>query len=87
MTGLLTVENLGKRFGGLQAVAVPFFPANAILITSLSNLSIYYQDSARRRNLLDNPKRDRIENYESSNDAFVVEEYGACALVKNIELA
>ena len=75
-----------KRMGGLQAVGVPFFPANTILITSFSNLSIYYQDSARRRHLIDNPKRDRIENYESSNDAFVVEEYGACALVKNIEL-
>ena len=75
-----------KRMGGLQAVGVPYFPANTILITSFSNLSIYYQDSARRRHLIDNPKRDRIENYESSNDAFVVEEYGACALVKNIDL-
>ena len=75
-----------KRVGGLQAVGVPYFPANTILITSFSNLSIYYQDSARRRHLIDNPKRDRIENYESSNDAFVVEEYGACALVKNITL-
>lgn len=76
-----------KRIGGLQAVTVPFFPAGTILITRLDNLSIYYQDSARRRHLMDNPKRDRIENYESSNDAYVVEEYGACALVKNIELA
>ena len=75
-----------KRVGGLQAVGVPYFPANTILISSFSNLSIYYQDSARRRHLIDNPKRDRIENYESSNDAFVVEEYGACALIKNIEL-
>lgn len=75
-----------KRMGGLQAVGVPFFPANTILITSFSNLSIYYQDSARRRHLKDKPERDRIENYESSNDAFVVEEYGACALVKNIAL-
>lgn len=75
-----------KRMGGLQAMSVPYFPENALLITSLSNLSIYYQDSARRRNILDNPKRDRIENYESSNDAYVVEEYGACALIQNITL-
>lgn len=75
-----------KRVGGLQAVTVPYFPAGTVLITRLDNLSIYYQDSARRRALLDNPKRDRIENYESSNDAYVVEEYGACALVKNITL-
>lgn len=74
-----------KRLGGVQAVQVPFFPAGTILITSLSNLSIYWQESARRRNVTDNPKRDRIENYESSNDAYVVEEYGMAALVENIE--
>jgi P2 family phage major capsid protein len=75
-----------KLVGGLPAVTVPYFPANAILITRLDNLSIYYQDSARRRYLLDNPKRDRIENYESSNDAYVIEQPGLAALVKNIEV-
>ncbi|MFZ6730597.1 phage major capsid protein, P2 family [Undibacterium sp. Ji42W] len=75
-----------KRLGGLQAISVPYFPANAFLITRLDNLSIYFQDSARRRQIVDNAKRDRIENYESSNDAYVVEEYGMTALVENIEL-
>ena len=73
-----------KRIGGLQAVRVPYFPADAILITRLDNLSRYYQDGARRRTLIDNPKRDRIENYESSNDAYVVEDYGCAALIENI---
>jgi P2 family phage major capsid protein len=74
-----------KRLGGLQAVQVPFFPDGTVLITSLKNLSIYWQESARRRMVLDNPKRDRIENYESSNDAYVIEQLGAAALVENIE--
>lgn len=74
-----------KRLGGLQAVQVPFFPDGTVLITSFSNLSIYWQEGARRRRVEDNPKRDRIENYESSNDAYVVEEYGLAALVENIE--
>lgn len=73
-----------KQIGGLEAVRVPFFPADAILVTTLDNLSIYYQDGARRQQLLDNPKRDQIENYESSNDAYVVEDYGITALVENI---
>lgn len=73
-----------KRVGGLQAATVPYFPGGTVLITTFDNLSIYYQESARRRHIQENPKRDRIENYESSNDAYVVEEYGACALVKNI---
>jgi P2 family phage major capsid protein len=75
-----------RRLGGLPGVTVPYFPANKVLITRLDNLSIYFQRSARRRKVEDNAKRDRIENYESSNDAFVVEDYGLAALVENIEL-
>ena len=73
------------RLGGLPAVQVPYFPDDAIAITRLDNLSIYYQEGGRRRAVVDNPKRDRIENYESSNDAFVVEDYDMVALVENIE--
>lgn len=74
-----------KRVGGLPAVRVPFFPADGILVTTLDNLSIYYQKGARRRHVLDNPKRDQVENYESSNDAYVVEDYGKAAFAENIE--
>nr|WP_300306867.1 phage major capsid protein, P2 family [Halomonas sp.] len=73
-----------KRVGGLQAVRAPFVPDGAMLITSLENLSIYWQRSSRRRYMIDNPKRNRIENYESSNDAYVVEDYGFGCLVENI---
>jgi P2 family phage major capsid protein len=74
-----------KRIGGLAAMQVPFIPAGTVLITALSNLSIYYQEGARRRNLVENSKRDRIENYESSNDAYVVEDYGRGCLIENID--
>lgn len=73
-----------KRVGGLRAVTVPFFPENALLITRLDNLSIYYQNGKRRRHIKDKPERNRIENYESSNDAYVVEDYGYTAFVENI---
>jgi P2 family phage major capsid protein len=75
-----------KQIGGLPAVRVPFFPPGALLVTTLDNLSIYYQDGSRRRQVKDKPERDQIENYESSNDAYVVENYGATALVENIVL-
>ncbi len=70
--------------GGLPAVRVPLFPENALLVTSFDNLSVYYQEGARRRTIVDNAKRDRIENYESSNDDFIVEDYGKSALAENI---
>lgn len=76
-----------KRIGGLQAVRVPHFPANTIMVTRLDNLSLYWQEGSRRRNIIDNPKRDQIENYESSNDAYVVEDYGCAAVAENIELS
>ncbi len=75
-----------KRIGGLPAVRAPFFPADAMLITRLDNLSIYVQDDTRRRSLIDNPKRDRVENLESVNEAYVVEDYDCTCLIENIEM-
>jgi P2 family phage major capsid protein len=76
-----------KRIGGLPAVRVPGFPANTVMVTRLDNLSIYFQEESRRRTIVDNAKRDQIENYESSNDAYVVEDYSAGCVVENILLA
>ncbi|KAB7701080.1 phage major capsid protein, P2 family [Plesiomonas shigelloides] len=73
-----------KQIGGLKAVRVPFFPDDKVLITKLDNLSIYWQEGARRRHIEEEPKRNRIVNYESSNDAYVVEDYDCVALVENI---
>lgn len=76
-----------KRIGNLPAVTVPFFPPKSVFVTSFDNLSLYYQDSGRRRTIVDNAKRDRIENFESSNDAYVVEDLGRAAVAENIEIA
>ncbi|MDT3735570.1 MAG: phage major capsid protein, P2 family [Denitratisoma sp.] len=73
-----------KRVGGLQAVRAPYVPAGTLMITRLDNLSIYWQEGARRRTVVDNAKRDRIENYESSNEAYVIEDYGCGGVVENI---
>jgi P2 family phage major capsid protein len=76
-----------KQIGGFPAVRVPFFPANALMITRLDNLSIYVQEETRRRMLKDEPELDRVANYESVNEAYVVEEYGLVSLVENIVMA
>ncbi|MDF2602985.1 phage major capsid protein, P2 family [Sphingomonas sp.] len=73
-----------KKIGGLPAVRVPGFPAGKLLITRLDNLSIYEQEGTRRRLVKDEPALDQIENYESVNEAYVVEDYGLCSLVENI---
>lgn len=73
-----------KRMGGQQAARVPFYPDGSLFITMPENLSIYWQQGSRRRYIKDKPERKRVENYESSNDAYVVEDFGAGCLVENI---
>ncbi|MFD2179523.1 phage major capsid protein, P2 family [Veronia pacifica] len=73
-----------KQIGGLKTVRVPYFPSRSFAITRLNNLSIYYQEGSRRRHIMDNPRRDRIEDYQSVNEAYVVEDYNLVCLVENI---
>jgi P2 family phage major capsid protein len=76
-----------KRIGGLQAVQVPYIPDDTLMVTDLKNLSLYYQTSGRRRFIKEEPEKNRIANYESSNDAYVVEDYGLGCVVENIAVA
>ena len=69
----------------LPVVDAPFFPEGTVLVTFLKNLSIYWQEETRRRHLRDEPDYDQIADYQSSNDAYVVEDFGAVSLVENIE--
>ncbi|MCL2656155.1 MAG: phage major capsid protein, P2 family [Betaproteobacteria bacterium] len=74
-----------KEIGGLTPVTPPFFPDDTFLITSLKNLSRYTQAGGRRRYMKESPEIDAIENFESSNDAYEVEDYDGAVLVENIQ--
>lgn len=73
------------RIGGLPYVDAPFFPDGTVLITTLANLSIYFQNEKRRRHIKDEPEYDRVADYQSSNEAYVIEDLGLIAMVENIE--
>lgn len=75
-----------RQLGGKPTIQVPFFPPRAILVTSLKNLSYYWQKGTARRAIIDNPALDQVDNFESINDAFMVEDYGKAALAENIVL-
>ena len=75
-----------KRMGNLPVYSVPFFPEGTILVTTFDNLSIYMQEGAMRRTVIDNPKRDQIENYESSNEDYYIEDLGLACMAENIEI-
>lgn len=76
-----------SRVGGLPWKDVPHFPDDAVLITRPDNLSRYYQLSGRRRHVKDEPEYSRLASYDSSNDAYVVEEYECAALADGITRA
>jgi P2 family phage major capsid protein len=73
-------------YGGLPSFSVPNFPVNAVLVTSFDNLSIYVQDSSWRKQTVDNPKRSRIEDYNSRNEGYVIEQLEKFALTENVEV-
>jgi P2 family phage major capsid protein len=75
-----------KLMGGVTALGLPYFPTTSLLITRPDNLSIYYQTGGRRRLLKDEPEYDRIADYQSSNDAYVVERLRGAVLIENIVL-
>lgn len=74
-----------KTVGGLPAMAVPGFPQGKLFVTPLNNLSVYIQLGSSRRAIIDNPKRDRVENFESNNEDFVVEDYRSGCLIENLQ--
>lgn len=69
-------------YGGLPAVSVPGFPSTGVLITTYDNLSIYIQEDSIRRSVgVKNDRKDQIENFESMNMAYVVEQLEKAAVI------
>jgi P2 family phage major capsid protein len=60
-------------FGGFPATTPNNFPPRGIVITSYQNLSIYVQEGSWRRHLKDKPEKDRVEDFNSRNEGYVVE--------------
>lgn len=82
-------EVVSKVYAGLPIKAdVPFFPERGILITPLKNLSIYYQTDSWRRRIVDKPERKRIVDFNSVNEAYVIEDEEAAAGIEfaNVKL-
>ncbi|WP_179038162.1 phage major capsid protein, P2 family [Limnobaculum xujianqingii] len=81
---LIASEN---KIGNLPTFIAPFFPEGTLFITSWTNLSIYWQEGSHRRMVREEPELNRIATYESSNDDFVVEDYGFGCLIEGITAA
>jgi P2 family phage major capsid protein len=74
-------------YGGLPSYTCPHFPSMGLVVTTFDNLSIYFQDSSWRRHLVENSKRSRMEDYNSRNEGYVIEQLGKFAGIEaaNVE--
>lgn len=76
-------------YGGLPSFSVPDFPTTGIMVTTFENLSIYIQEGSIRRSIgKKNDELDQIDNFESMNMAYVVEQLdkAACIEFDNVRL-
>ena len=82
------VQVLDKAYGGLPSITVPGFHDKGVLVTDTENLAIYYQEGKTRRQMSDYPKRNRVEDFISSNDAYMIENLKGIAGIEaaNVEL-
>lgn len=76
--------NLSKLIGGHRAKMVPYFKPRSLLLTPPKNLSIYTQTGSIRRFVVEQPQRNRVAFFNSMNTDYVVEDYGAAALIDTI---
>ncbi|WP_411749744.1 phage major capsid protein, P2 family [Serratia marcescens] len=76
-----------ERVGNMPTFIAPYFPVNGILITPFKNLSVYYQRGSLRRTIKEEPEYNRVATYQSSNDDFVIEDYGNVAFIDGITFA
>lgn len=71
---ILQTKEIIQLFGGIPPMLCPYFPANGLVITTLENLALYWQTGSWRRYIIENPKKNRVEDYLSRNEDYVVQE-------------
>lgn len=72
--GLIELEQIIDTYGSLRCYKIPFFPQRGILITSFSNLAYYVQSGSVRMGVENNWKGKRVEDYQSRNDCFYIDD-------------
>ncbi len=75
-----------RKIGGLPTVFVPGIPEDVVLITNLKNLSVYYQKGSCVA-LSGKSRNTTAWRHQSSNDDYVIEEYGMIAMIDGVTFA
>jgi P2 family phage major capsid protein len=81
--GLIELEQIIGTYGSLKSYQVPFFPVRGILVTSFQNLAHIIQSGSTRTHIEDNHKKKRIEDYQSRNDCYFVNDLESIAFFES----
>ena len=77
------IQEITSEFAGLPLEPAPsHFPSRGVMVTSLDNLSIYYQNTSMRRTIKDRPEKNRMEEFNSVNEGYVIEDEEKAAVVE-----
>jgi P2 family phage major capsid protein len=75
----IEIAQVIATYGGLPSFTCPHFPSKGVVVTSWDNLSIYFQDSSWRRQIIENPRRSQVEDFNARNEGYVIEQLGKFA--------
>lgn len=78
-------NRITKAYAEMPTIRPAFFPNGTIMVTPLDNLSIYYQDSSVRRLQKDKPEKNEVQDFNSVNMCYVVEDEEMTSLIQGIE--
>lgn len=86
-TEKLAIAKLVKQYAGLDSETPAAFPVRGVMVCDPAQLQLYYQDSAIRRQMIDNPKKDQIEHFQSGNECYRIDDLDAVVAVEaaNVE--
>ncbi len=74
-----------ETYGGLETLIPPFLKPGSLVIGNPANLAHYIQTGSNRRSISENPKKDQVEDYNSANEGYVIEEESAVAVVEGVK--
>ena len=79
-------EVMTKTYGGMPATMPAGFSDTGVMVCDPANLQLYWQDSAVRRQMVDNPKKDQVEHYQSGNECYRIGDLDASAAIKAADI-
>ncbi len=89
-TELLAAQHIcqpGKDRRSADGLCPGYSREDVVLITNLKNLSVYYQKAPCVALSGKSRTHNRVATYQSSNDDYVIEEYGMIAMIDGVTFA